>query len=518
MSPLPSPAIAALLSFIFPGLGQWYAGSARRGAAWALPMVVLLVLAAMLLAGGSKSMLDLVFHAQNVLALIVIDVAFLFYHLAAMFDAYGLAMDRRRRHAIGSPARAPAALAVLVVLTLLLHGLPAGLAKWGSDAIGDILPGQSGIIAPVASDEPTPTAIAGATPTPTASPSPSPTVGGSPTTGVATPSSAPTPRSFPPIDAAWASDGRLDVLLIGSDAGPGRHGGRTDTMILLSVEITTGRAAMFGFPRNKYNVPVPRDASGQDVRVFIDRFYLGGSPGLLTNLWQRAYEDPQGYYTPSEACPATVADRDQCLAEARAWRAITGALQYLAGVPVDGVISVNLSAFRDLVDAVGGVWINVPYAIHDEDYPTGGGTSPRVIDIEAGCQKLDGVYALAFARSRHEASDYQRMRRQQLVLTAIRRQFDPLALLPQVPHLFDVAADNLYTTFNRDQVPQLAQVAARVDADRIQRVFFNPGPGYASGIDADQIRAIRAKVRNIFSEPEPSPEPTPLEETCPPDR
>lgn len=513
MKSLPSPAIAALLSFVFPGLGQWYAGSARRGVLWALPMLGLLVVLMLLLSGGSLLMLDLVFDAENVLALIIADVAFLFYHVAAMFDAYGQAMHRRRQQSVGSPARAPVALVTLVLLALLIHGLPAAAAQWSNNAIGGILPGQPDII-PSYSAEP-------ATPTPTAvvavtTPTPTPTADASPTAPIPTPSgtgATPSPapgRSYPPVDAPWAADDRLNMLLIGTDAGPGRRGGRTDTMILLSVEISSGKAALFGFPRNKYNVPLPEDANGQPVsgRIFRDSF-AAPETSFLTNIWQRAYEDGRDYYTPQGACAADVPNRDDCLKEARAWRATTAALQNLAGVQVDGVIAVNLAAFRDLVDAVGGVWIDVPYRVYDEDYPAGDGVSPRKIDIKPGCQRLDGVYALAFARSRHQASDYQRMRRQQLLLTAIRRQIDPLGLLAQVPRLFDIAADNLYTTFDRDQIPQLAQVAARVDADRMYRVVFGPGAGYPSGLNATGLRAIRERVRNIFDQPLPEPSPTP---------
>ena len=56
-----------------------------------------------------------------------------------------------------------------------------------------------------------------------------------------------------------------------------------------------------------------------------------------------------------------------------AYRALSGAIQNLSGVPIDGVISVNLTAFRDLVDAVGGIWMDVPEAVYDENYPGGRG-------------------------------------------------------------------------------------------------------------------------------------------------
>src|SRR5262249_24112841 len=150
---------------------------------------------------------------------------------------------------------------------------------------------------------------------------------------------------------AWAADGRLNLLLIGGDAGPGRYLLRTDTMILLSVDQATGQAALFGIPRNLLNVPVaPEDA----------KFFQTGSkatngrfPGLLNALWVWAYQHPD---FPSGGC--TSSDPDVC-GKARGFRAITGAVQQLVGVPLDGAVVANLNGFIDLVDAVApkGVWV-----------------------------------------------------------------------------------------------------------------------------------------------------------------
>ena len=145
------------------------------------------------------------------------------------------------------------------------------------------------------------------------------------------------------------------------------------------------------------------------------------------------------------------------------------------------------------------------------------GTKRKVIDIKAGCQKLDGTYALAFARTRRQDHDFARMKRQQLVIAAVRRQIDPIAILPEVPHLLDIAAGNLYTTFSREEIPLLVQLAGQVDADRIYRVVFNRAGGYGSELTGDQLRRIRDRVANIFSEPLPAPSPTPTgAPPCPP--
>jgi polyisoprenyl-teichoic acid--peptidoglycan teichoic acid transferase len=134
------------------------------------------------------------------------------------------------------------------------------------------------------------------------------------------------------------------------------------------------------------------------------------------------------------------------------------------------------------------------------------------VDIQEGCQFFDGEMALAYARARHETSDYDRARRQQYVLQQVRKQMDPLALLPHIPALLQVASENLYMTWSLDDVRWLAEAANRIDADRMYRYDFAPGKVNAQG----NMDGIRQKVNNIFSEPEPEPQTRPNQPACPP--
>lgn len=498
----PSPSIAAVLSFLLPGLGQAYAGAVRRGLLWAIPTVVLLLAVLVVLRGGPSGLMSLFVRADTLLAVLVLNVALFFYHLAAVLDAYGLAHRRHGLSSGGVPRGGPVALAVVAVLTLALHGVPEALAIATNDALEDVAGGRhdvrpSASFAPDdpdtsnASPSPAPTTTpsvptsTGSTPAPAASGSPAVEPGGSPTSR---------PESYPPIGAAWAENGRLDLLLIGGDAGPGRSSLRTDTMILLSVEISTGKAAFFGFPRNMTHVPLHSESAAA---------YPGGRfPDMLSALWRRAMEQPDKF--PGDD-------------EVRGWRAIAGAIQELAGVPLDGVVGVDLNGFVQLVDAVGGVWIDVPARVYDPSYPLEDGGNVE-IEIEPGCQKLDGRDALAYARSREQDSDYQRMKRQQWVLQAIRRQFDPVAMVPRALELLDIARDNLFTDIDRNDIPQMAEVASRVDPDRMYQVRFGPR-AYPVSVDDAAIGRIRDRVRNIFSEPEPEPTASPRDDEggrCPP--
>lgn len=169
---------------------------------------------------------------------------------------------------------------------------------------------------------------------------------------------------------------------------------------------------------------------------------------------------------------------------------------------------VNLNGFVDLVDAVGGLWVDSPYTVYDAHYPLPNGAGYIAISLPAGCHKLTGEVALEYARSRHMDSDYGRMQRQQRVLVALAKQLNPLALLPRVPELLDIAQQDLLITLPMDQVPDLAVLAARVDTSEIQTIQLSP-PTYPEYLTTREIKRIRDKVANVFDEPTASPSPAP---------
>jgi anionic cell wall polymer biosynthesis LytR-Cps2A-Psr (LCP) family protein/TM2 domain-containing membrane protein YozV len=556
MSSNPSPAVAAFLSFLFPGAGQVYAGETRKGLIWAIPMFIFVFAVIWLLLSGMNAWLNLIADPSKRMALLVFNVAFFLYHLAAMLDAYGVA-QKERGHSFGYSAGAPIVLAALISLTFILHGLPEVYGYKVHEAMGAIFKPQpsGGIIpsfVPITPGPATPTPATTPTPTPTqtSGSSGNPTPSGSP--GAQTP--VPTRSPLPAIDCstlpAWGQDCKLTVLVAGtdsrSDTGVDDHSIRTDTMLFMEVDIQTGKTAMFSFPRNlctatdgscgegtRYpewlRIPLSPEAAGTPAgqATFPDGNYSGLPSGysLMNSLWRYAAQHP-------EIFPGSEGIGPECQTEfdcARGWRALTGTIQEFTGQPIDGIVAVNLKGFTSLVDNLpaqcppddarmaltnancyGGVWIDVPDPVHDDTYHTSQ-QEAIVVDIPKGCQYFDGEMALAYSRARHETSDYDRARRQQYVLTQIRKQLDPIAMLPNVPALLQVAQQNLFLTFAQTDIPALAQVASRIDADRIYRYDFAPNKVEQLG----SMQAIRDKVANIFSEPEPAPD-TPSGTRCPP--
>jgi len=454
-----SAVIAALLSFLWPGLGQGWVGSSRRALILAVPMMLLLGagLLVLIVQGRARS-LGLLLQPTVLLLLIALNVAALAYRLFAIVDAYRDAS--RRWPPVANQGRAALGLVLLGVLlggTLLMHGWLGYVGFKTYDTV-------------VAISHP----FSSPTPVPLATPPPG-----------ETPGPTPEPTPVPTPEPAWGNNGRLDLLLIGGDAGPGRFSLRTDTMVILSVEVSTGRAALFGIPRNLINVPLP-DGPAQ---AFKCRCF----PDLLNGLFRYAVEHPDVF-------PGTN--------EERGYRAVQGAIAELTGLQIDGQVVVTLGGFVHLVDALGGLEMTTKDSIYDARYPDPLSTRNVELYISRGFHHFDGWHALAYARSRHQDNDYNRMNRQQEVLLALRQQLDPCTLIPRIPELLDIAKDSLWTNIPLDRLPDLFEIGARVHPGTVATYQFWP-PDIHEYLDTQSINRVRLMVVTAFFGAPPSATPVP---------
>ena len=179
-------------------------------------------------------------------------LAFMVYRLWAIIDAYRTGRDLSGIRPRTTAARV--ATATVVLLLLGRHGGDARLRRLRRlhrprDAGGGLRSGRAGRRGDAPADSHS---------------NADPDAGSQPVDrlyadGRAHPDADTGPDPTPP--PAWAADGRLNVLLIGSDAGPGRFSQRADAIILASVDIETGRVAAFSLPRYTYNVPLPEPAA-----------------------------------------------------------------------------------------------------------------------------------------------------------------------------------------------------------------------------------------------------------------
>lgn len=470
-----SPIVAAVLSFLLPGAGQAWVGAFGRALLFVAPVVVLLIGAGVTLATqGTARTLGMALQPGILLGFVGGNLLLAAWRVVATVDAYRLA--RARWPSPGAGFVRWLSVATVVVLLLVTVGTHVGLGYVGYQTYRAVT-------------------TVFATPSPDPSPTPAPTPSGpSPTPR---PLWSPTPAPTPVPDT-WDRDGRLDILLMGVDEGPGRFSLRPDAMILLSVDVATGKAALFGIPRYLNNVPLPPQS--------INAFPCGCFPGHLNALFRYAEDNPVWFSGP---------DRERGL------RATQEAVGAMVGLHLDGRIVVNFNGFIRLVDALGGLWINVPDALSDPRLPDPYSEGHVSVAFSPGVQWMDGWHALAYARTRHQDSDYDRLWRQEWVLLALRQQMNPCTVIPRLPELLQIAGDSLSISLPVDQLPGLLDLAARVKPGAIARYQFWP-PEITNDLTPDMLAIMRSMVREPFAAPDlavphasASPSPTPVPQQAP---
>ena len=263
----------------------------------------------------------------------------------------------------------------------------------------------------------------------------------------------------------WGGRDRVNVLLLGGDGGQGREGVRTDTMILLSMSTRTGKAVMFSLPRNMMNAQFPEDSPLHDL--YPDGFRGEGDPGGW--MLNAVYRQVPALY------PKILGKSANEGADALK-QAVGGSL----GTRVDYYLLVNLDGFKDIVDAVGGVTVNVNEPVAIEGNTDRG--IPPVGYIQPGPdQHLDGYHALWFARGRWGSDDYQRMLRQRCVINALVDELDPVTLLQQYQDLAKAGKKIVQTDIPRELLPAFVDLGGAVKEHKLTSVAFVTSDRFFSG-------------------------------------
>jgi LCP family protein required for cell wall assembly len=178
--------------------------------------------------------------------------------------------------------------------------------------------------------------------------------------------------------------------------------------------------------------------------------------------------------------------------------ATTEAVEGITGLKINYYAMVNLAGFRKLVDAVGGVTLNVRDRI-----PIGGIGAPISGYIEPGTRKLDGYQTLWFARSRVAADDYSRMARQKCVMNAMLHQLSPQTVLLKFEKIAKASEALVTTDVPRSEVDTFMQLAVKARQQPIRTVSFVP-----PAIDTahPDIAKIQAMVKHAIAPPKaPAP-------------
>ena len=481
---------AAFLSLIFPGLGHAYAGAYLRALGFAAAPLLLIALGAGIALRADRAELLGFFAQEDVLrGLFVVNGIALVYRAVAAFDAWQVARFLNNVDASGGGrvgrARIPVqplSVAGLVAIVLVMAGAHLAVARYNAMALeivtcvftedenADCQTADASASPDVAESlDPAESSSAEAIPTDT----PPPTPEGTATTGTPAP-------TLPP----WDGKERLNVLLVGSDQRPGDSSFNTDTMIVVSVDPTTSQVAMFQVPRDMVDVPVPKNAQSVWGSVYRGKINSWFSQNRKrADLWPGKSDNARGF------------------------AALKALLGELYGLDIRYYGLVNFNGFKKVVDALGGVQVNVQIPVAESTYPIGGGFSSRIY-IPAGPQHMTGTQALIYARSRHRAAagDFDRGRRQQRVLLSLREQMNAQAIVANLPQLVSALKDSVKTDIKTSELPKLLALAESVDTKNIRSFVFSPryyatefansSRGY---IITPNVPRIRRAVKEAFS-------------------
>ena len=468
-----SGALAATLSFIFPGLGQGYLRQLGAALLFGVPVLLLLLFGAIQLSAGIGS---------AALRLLDPTVAFIVGLALLPFGLWRL-LSVLHAWRSGAPSRAGRVLTVALVATIVATHLFGSAYVWSfMDAGERIFAGDSSdILAPDPLDE-KPIGDEPTEPTPT---EPTPTEPTPPPTPLPTDSQEPPDIQVPDEDEPdiiagprgyigpaelldGAEDGLLNVMLVGIDWTDGRDHRLTDTMIVVSVNTDTGDVYLFSFPRDTAQFPL----------------YDGGTyTGRLNTFANYAQRHPGRY--PQGGL-----------------RSLTRQLGFLVGVPIDHYAAVNLPGFERVLKIVGGVTVDNPSAINDSSFG---------FFLPAGEHRLKPAEVMKYVRSRKGPgnSDFLRARRQQEVLAVLRQEILRPERLVELPAIVDAISEAVNTSFPPDQLDQVVRLADLVSQEPTGSwVFSNPRwathpPLSETGgrwIIVPNMREIRQLSRELFGE------------------
>jgi LCP family protein required for cell wall assembly len=269
------------------------------------------------------------------------------------------------------------------------------------------------------------------------------------------------------------------VLLVGGDSGAGRWGMRTDSMTVASIDASTGKTVLIGVPRNMTDFP-----------------FRKGS--IMHKAW------PHGFNCGYPNCelngiPTWVGDH-MSLFKGRKNPAMDGtisAIEGITGLKINYWAMVNLAGFRGLVDAVGGVTLNVRQPI-----PVGGLGADVTGYIKPGVRKLNGFDTLWFARSRDSSDDYSRMARQKCVMNAMLHQISPQVVLTNFEKIAKASSAMISTDIPASEVDRFMQLALKAKGQPISTLSLVPPLINTAEPD---MKLIRHTIRTTITRSEQPP-------------
>jgi len=240
--------------------------------------------------------------------------------------------------------------------------------------------------------------------------------------------------------------GHTNILLAGT-GGQGHDGGDlTDTIMVASIDYTNKMVSMLSIPRDLY-VKSSKLDTGERINLI---YYLG----------KQKFNSKAGMEELKEI--------------------VSG----IAGIQIDYFAKVDFEGFEKIVDSLGGVDLLVEKALYDPYYPLGETTRYQTFSIKAGMQHLDGKTALKYARSRKTTSDFDRAKRQQDLISAIKEKALSLNVLTdpgKIQALYGSLQDSIETNFTVDEIIELGRVGKDFGKESVISNVLSDNPYQCGG-------------------------------------
>jgi polyisoprenyl-teichoic acid--peptidoglycan teichoic acid transferase len=248
-------------------------------------------------------------------------------------------------------------------------------------------------------------------------------------------------------------DGRINILLLGRGGENHAGGDLTDTILVASVDPVNKKAALVSIPRDLW-VKTPTGGHSK-----INAIYANAKHAALNRN-----------------------KKDKAAAEKAGAKALQSTVKDVLGVDTHYYGVVDFQAFKQAVDTVGGVSIDVPkeLAVKETLWDTTIGKR-YVLDVPAGMQHFDGQRALFFTRSRHTSArgDFDRSERQRLFISALSQKILSAGTYTnpvRISQLMDAFGDHISTDFSVNDAVRLMQIGKGIDQSKIESIGLADPP------------------------------------------
>jgi len=255
--------------------------------------------------------------------------------------------------------------------------------------------------------------------------------------------------------------GRINILLVGL-AGKNYPGANlTDSIIVASINPKTYQTALLSIPRDLY-VPIPDTNSSTKINA----------------LYARSQDKDKSGKSGIDDLKKVITD--------------------ITGQPIDYYIALDFDGFKQIINELGGIKVQVPKDLHDERYP-GPNYSYETFDIKQGLYTLDGDIALKFARTRHdEDGDFGRAFRQQLILESARSKafsLETILNIPELSHLLDTLGEHLRTDIPLDELNSFVDLVKKIDTHTTTNKVLDAGkPDSVMAVSHVTLGGVRAFI------------------------